>query len=589
MFGALRENKDLRLVFGAVEDWREVSLGVSATFLAAGITAVIPYIYGRLVDIAIAPASEVRVIAALILGWLIASLVGDWLNRYGNQKSYEIAVDIEYRLLLRIYDHLLFLPLGFHKEKKMGKVMNRIDRGVEDLFRLIDDALFSFLPTVVTFCIALIILFFVEWRLSLILLVAVMIYVWITVLYTAKIVRTQRRMHRSWEKAYGDLYDSVSNIEAIKSTTNEAFERKRNARNFGAAARIYKEWRLVWQRMNIWQRFIFSTSFVAVFGAGIFMLRAGQLTAGGLIMFVGYTSLLTSPLARITDQYRMVKSGFASFRRAVGYLDIPPERDYPNARDSDDITGSVSFKNVSFGYRNEGMILKNLSFTVRQGEVVALVGESGVGKTTLIGLLGRYYLPRAGKIMIDGIDIREFALASLRRHMAIVPQEVVLFNDTIKNNIRYGRTDATDEEIISVAEAAHAREFIERFPKQYDQLVGERGVKLSTGQKQRIAIARAMLRNPRILILDEATSALDSASERLVHDELARLIKGRTTFVIAHRLSTIRMADQIIVLEKGAVAEIGTHKKLLALPGGIYRRFWEIQTARGEKEEDFRG
>jgi len=211
--------------------------------------------------------------------------------------------------------------------------------------------------------------------------------------------------------------------------------------------------------------------------------------------------------------------------------------------------------------------------------VIALVGESGVGKTTLVNLLGRYYLSSGGQILIDGINIKKFKLRFLRDNMAVVPQEILLFNDTVKNNIRYGRIDAADREIIEAAKAANAHEFIESFPKKYDQLVGERGIKLSAGQKQRIAIARAILRKPKVLILDEATSALDSASEKLVQEALERLIKGRTTFIIAHRLSTIMKANKIIVLEKGKIVEMGTHNELIQNPKSIYRNFWELQTA----------
>ena len=245
----------------------------------------------------------------------------------------------------------------------------------------------------------------------------------------------------------------------------------------------------------------------------------------------------------------------------------------------DTLTGEILFENITFGYKREMPILMNISFNVSPGESVALVGESGVGKSTLVSLISRYYLPQKGKILIDTIDIRGVVLRSLREKIAVVPQEVLLFNDSIKNNIRYGRITATDDEIITAAKAANAHEFIEKFPKKYNQLVGERGIKLSTGQKQRVAIARAILRDPKILILDEATSALDSVSEKLVQEALKKLIAGRTTFIIAHRLSTIQHADKIIVLENGKIAEMGNHEELIKNPDGIYRNFWELQTA----------
>ena len=227
-------------------------------------------------------------------------------------------------------------------------------------------------------------------------------------------------------------------------------------------------------------------------------------------------------------------------------------------------------------------MLRNINFKVRPGEVIALAGESGVGKTTLADLISRYYSPTKGRILVDGQDIQKVDLASLRKHIAIVPQEISLFNDTIKNNIGYGKPKATMNEIIEVAKAANAHEFIQKLPKKYKQLVGERGIKLSTGQKQRVAIARALLRDPKILILDEATSSLDSVSEKLVQEALKRLIKGRTTFIIAHRLSTIAHADKIVVIEKGEITETGTHERLMKKKEGTYRKFYLMQSVFGE-------
>ena len=554
-------------------------MGFAAAFTSAGIAAVIPYIYGRMVDIAVSPSGRTKVILVLILLWLLLSILGNLLDRYNREKAYEIGNDVANILRVEISGHILDLPLGFHKEKKLGVVMERIDRGIEHLYRFIEETIFSFLPAIISFAIALTILFFVEWRLSLILLLGTILYILVTFLYTKEIIKKQKLMHQSAEKAWGDLWDSVLNAEAVKTSTNEEFERRRNLRNFNIFGRIFKNWRWIWQKMGFWQGLIFSLSFVAVFGVGVFMLRAGALTPGKLIMFVGYTSLLTSPLARLAQQYREAKSALFNFRRALRYYDMSPEKDSIEAKEIKNLQGKVVFEKVIFGYKKEDPIMVDISFKVGSGETVALVGESGVGKTTLANLIGRYYLPQKGKIFIDGIDIRKIKLKSLRDKIAIVPQEVLLFNDTIKNNIRYGRVEATDEEVIAAAKAANAHEFIERFPRKYNQLVGERGIKLSTGQKQRVAIARAVLRNPRILILDEATSALDSVSERLVQEALRKLIAGRTTFIIAHRLSTIQHADKIIVLEKGKIAETGDHEELMKNPEGIYRNFWELQTA----------
>lgn len=570
--------KELKFILSRIEG-RRLYFGIAAALLAAGIGAVIPYLYGRLVDIAIYHQSEVGQIIFIIVLWLVLSFTDDGLQRFSSRQSYEIATDLTNDLIVDLFHHLSLLPLKFHKERKMGKVMRRAERGIDALFDLIERTVFSFLPSIVSFLVAIVILFFVEWRLAIILAVAAVLYVLITLRYTKGIVKQQKMMHRQWERAYGDLWDSVLNVQTVKTSTAEDFERRRNNLNFWRAGIFFKNWRRVWQNMSWWQSSVFTVSFVAVFGAGVALLRVGGLTPGKLIMFVGYTSLLTGPLSRLAEQYRVVQSSVTAFRRAVRYFDISTERDKKNAVELRDVKGEVEFKNVGFAYQKNKGVLKNISFHVPAGWTVALVGESGVGKTTLIDLIGRYYAPLEGKILIDGRDIREIKLRSLRSMMAVVPQEVLLFNDTVKNNIGYGKPKATDAEIMTAARAANAHEFIEGFQKKYEQLVGERGIKLSTGQKQRIAIARAILRDPRILVLDEATSALDSISEKLVQDALHKLIAGRTTFIIAHRLSTIQHAHIILVLEKGKIVEQGTHAELIKHRDGVYRHFWELQSA----------
>ncbi len=263
--------------------------------------------------------------------------------------------------------------------------------------------------------------------------------------------------------------------------------------------------------------------------------------------------------------------------RVEKMLDQAPEKYHPeNAVILKELRGDIEFKNTSFSYKRGQKVLDNVSFTVRAGEVVALVGESGVGKSTLIELLSGYYFANTGKVLVDGRDIKRLDLNFLRGSIGVVPQEVVLFNDTVKNSIRYGKFGASEEEVLSAAKEAYADDFIEKFPKKYETVVGERGIKLSVGQKQRIAIARAILRDPKILILDEPTSALDSATERSVTESLEKLMQGRTTFIVAHRLSTVRKADKILVLEAGTIKEAGNHDELMQKEGGAYRHLYEM-------------
>ncbi len=571
--------KEFSFVWSKIENKGKVYRGVAITLFVSAIGATVPYIYGRLVDFATKPYSSTKTLILIILLWLLISLVRDGFDRVSTKFAYQIGIDLYTKLHTEIAGHLITLPLKFHKEKKIGEVSNRINRGIEDFYSIVEETIFSFFPTIVTFFVALGILFFVEWRLTMILAAASVAYVFVTLAYTKEIVKGGKVLNKAWDKAFGDRHDALFNVETVKASTNEKFENSKNEANFNRANKIFRIYREWWLKMDAWQSFIFTLSFIAVFSIGVFMLRAGNLTTGNLIMFVGYISLLTAPLSKIANQYRKIKRGISSFRRAIDYLKIVPEKDFVNPKEIKELKGNIAFENVSFGYKKEKSVMSGISFEVKAGEAVALVGESGVGKTTLINLLGRYYLPKSGEILIDGMNIKKLRLKFLRDNMAIVPQEVLLFNDTIKNNIRYGKVSATDEEVVKVAKVANAHEFIESFPKKYNQLVGERGIKLSTGQKQRIAIARAILRNPKILILDEATSALDSASEKQIQEAFERLIKGRTTFIIAHRLSTIMKADKIIVLEKGKIVEMGTHSELIKNPDSVYRNFWELQTA----------
>jgi len=571
--------KELAIIWSKIEHKNKVYAGITAAVFASVISAFIPYIYGRLVDIAMKPSSQMQTILLLILLWTVLSVIKNSFSVFTSKISEFITTEMFSRLHVEISYHLLKLPMAFHKEKKMGKVVYQIIKGIDRLNSLVNETIFSFLPLIITFFVSLVVLIFVEWRLSVILIVASLLYVFITIKYTEKIIAYTKLNSRAWEKAFGERHDSVMNVDTVKATNNEIFEFKRTRVNFNSANKAYLKMMDQWFGLDKWQNFIFTFSFIAVFSIGVIMLRSNVLTPGKLIMFVGYLSLLTAPLSQLAGQYRRMNSNLVEIRKVLAYFEVKTEKDAKNAVELKSVKGDIVFKNVSFGYKKDSPIIKDISFEVRPGENIALVGASGVGKSTLISLIGRYYSPQKGDISIDGINVKKIKLDSLRSQIAIVPQEVLLFNDTIKNNIKYGNQNASEEDIVRAAKAANADAFIEKFSKKYNQMVGERGIKLSTGQKQRLAIARAVLRDPKILILDEATSALDSASEKLIQEALQKLIKGRTTFIIAHRLSTIKSADKIIVLEKGKIAEIGRHEDLMKNPDGIYRNFWELQTA----------
>jgi len=313
--------------------------------------------------------------------------------------------------------------------------------------------------------------------------------------------------------------------------------------------------------------------------------RDGLVTTGQIVSVIAYLGLINVPMRRIGMHIDHYRRWMGVFKRGYNLLDEETEPyDKKGAIKLGEVKGEVEFRNIDFCYHETRRVLKNISFKAGEGEVLALVGESGVGKSTMMDLISRYNIPTSGKIFLDGVDIQKIDLRDLRKQIAIVPQEVSLFNDTLRNNIIYGKLDAGENEICQVVKAANADEFINNFPNKLDQEVGERGVKLSTGQKQRVAIARAILKNPKILILDEATSALDSRSEMLVQQALKRLIRGRTTFIIAHRLSTIMHADKILVIDKGEIIEQGKHEELIKNKG-LYYKLFTLQSL-GEVEEE---
>ncbi len=571
-------SKDIKILWQYLKKYKKkVYFLAFLAVIASAISAVIPYIYGHLVDFAIDKSIKIDSILILIGAWLVLTLISDWAGRFVDREGINVGIKSSNDLLLDICDHILHLPIGFHKDKRMGEILQRATRASDFFERIVEETLFSLAPGLLRVIIALSILTYVEWRLSAALLIIIVFYLFAVLLKVKPIIEIQRKVNKAWEKSYGDIYNSTLNIQVIKSSLSEDMERRKNSRNFNDASRVQRLLMKAWINMDAWQQTITGFGFVAIFGLGIFLLRLNIVSAGELVMFVGYTALVYQPLGQLTHNYRMLKRGMAIINRALGLFKVEPEK-YKEGIELKNVRGKVVFKNVSFNYKKKQAGLKNISFKAMPGEVIALVGESGVGKTTLTDLISRYISPTKGRVLVDDYDVEKVNLQSLRKIIAIVPQEISLFNASIKENIAYGKPGASIKEIIGVSSAANAHEFIEKFSKKYNQLVGERGIKLSTGQKQRIAIARALLRDPKILILDEATSALDSVSERLVQQAFKRLIKGRTTFVIAHRLSTISHADKILVLEKGEIIEQGTHKTLMDKKDGLYRKFYLMQT-----------
>ncbi|OGZ03342.1 MAG: hypothetical protein A2604_01960 [Candidatus Liptonbacteria bacterium RIFOXYD1_FULL_36_11] len=570
----------LKEIWEAIKPWkRKVFFGLFLFLITSAISASIPYIYGSVTDMVLR-GGKMDTVVWLLGMWLVVSFLRGFFSYKASIIANDVAVLSSNKFIVDYFAYVIKLPMTFHKDKKVGsvsqKIVNAADRG---LFDLVENVLFSLLPNLTLFIISLCFLFYTQKNLALVLVLSSLAYIAITLILTRPIIKKEKKNRRIWERVYGFFFDALHNIHNVKLSSNEKYEIGRLQKNFDRATEQNRKLFYLWNKLSFWQGVTFDAGFVAVFAAGVMMMSKGTLTVGQLLMFVGYTSLLTSPLAGLGKQYRTFRQAVVNVGRA---MDLKKEKveDLISGRKME-IKGDFNFEDVSFAYpKKKEFVLKGVSFSVRKGEVVALVGKSGVGKTTLMDLAGKYYLPQVGRVEIDGVDLKKINLQSLREQMAVVPQEVMLFNDTVLNNIRYAKPKASEKEVKEAAKMANAHEFIMKFSKGYRQVVGERGIKLSTGQKQRIAIARAILRNPRILILDEATSALDSESEKLIQEALKKLVEGRTTFIIAHRLSTIQNADKIIVLENGKIAEMGRHEDLMKNPDGIYRNFWELQTAR---------
>ncbi|KKU51909.1 MAG: ABC transporter related protein [Parcubacteria group bacterium GW2011_GWA2_47_10] len=564
---------------------RVITLLFLSVFLAAS-DAAIPYFAGRLFD-AINHNDLVTLFGntfpkafAILAVWFVIRSLGDISGWQKSIQQERLSADLDAEYLVYAFSSILFLPVSFHKKSRVGEISERIQRGATWLEQIINRVIIELLPDFLSIIIALVITFFIQPRLTLILFVAIIIYAFLLVRTAPGLGDLANKMRHAYGKAYGKASEDLVNIQAIKQAGAERHEKYQLYRFFQLkAARLWGHYMQIWQSLSFYQRLIITLTQLGIFVVSIHFIREGSMTMGQLVAFNGYAAMMFGPFVVLGRNWDVIQHGVVAIMRAEKIIQLPKEVYEPeNAIMLGEVKGEVRFDNVSFSYgARQKKVLENISFEVRPGEVVALVGESGVGKSTLVDLVSHYYRPTGGHIYIDGHDVSRLDLYMLRSHIAVVPQEPLLFNDTVKNNIRYGNFSASDEEVEQAAKLAYAKDFIANFPQKYNQLVGERGIKLSVGQKQRIAIARAILRSPSILILDEPTSALDAKSEDFIQKSLEFLMEKRTTFIIAHRLSTVRKADMILVLEKGRIIEKGTHEDLLRIPKGVYRRLYEFQ------------
>jgi ABC-type transport system involved in Fe-S cluster assembly fused permease/ATPase subunit len=490
------------------------------------------------------------------------------------------------RVALGVFRHLHALSLRFHLERQTGGMTRDIERGTRGISTLLSYLLFSIIPVIIEFgLVAAVLLKKFDWRFAAITFGAVAIYLTFTVLVTEWRMEIRRRANELDSSANTRAIDSLLNYETVKYFGNEEFEARRyddNLLKYENAA-VQNEASL--GLLNVGQALIIAGAVTALMFLAAQGVVAQKFTLGDLVLVNGLLIQLYIPLNFLGMVYREIKQALIDIDRMFRLLAAHREiADRPDALALPAGPAAVEFRDVDFGYEPARRILHRVSFTIPAGRRVAVVGHSGSGKSTLARLLYRFYDASGGAILVNGVDIRNVQQQSLRAAIGIVPQDTVLFNDSVRYNIHYGRPDASEEDVVEAARAAHIHDFIRSLPAGYETMVGERGLKLSGGEKQRVAIARALLKDPRILIFDEATSALDSKAEKAIQAELERISKGRTTLVIAHRLSTVMDADQILVLTQGRIVERGSHRELLAA-GGEYARMWALQQQAAAAEE----
>ncbi|MCE3278244.1 MAG: putative multidrug export ATP-binding/permease protein [Bacteroidetes bacterium] len=480
-----------------------------------------------------------------------------------------------------VYAHLITLPMSYFVQQRVGDLNSRMSADISQIQDTLTTTIAEFLRQFILVIGGIIFLLVISPQLTLMMLMIVPIVAVAAVIFGRFIRKTSKEVQEKIAASNTIIEETLQGISNVKAFANEFFENLRYRKSTDDIVKTAIHGGKLRGAFASFIIFCLFGAIVAVIWYGVHLASKGELNISSLVAFILYSAFVGASFGGIAELYAQIQKAIGSLERVFEILDERPEvlEINENKNITKRIEGSVTFENLAFTYpsRKEIQVLKSINLSVNKGETIAIVGPSGSGKSTIVGLLLRFYDPENGAILIDGKDARQYSLTELRNNMAIVPQDVLLFGGTIKENIAYGKPGATDNEIMEAARKANALEFIETFPEKLETIVGERGIKLSGGQRQRIAIARAVLKDPSILILDEATSSLDSESERVVQEALDKLMVGRTSFVIAHRLSTIRKADKIVVIERGEVRESGTHQELMQLENGLYRSLSNLQ------------
>ena len=582
--------RELLHLFAFLRPYRtRFSMAVASSMISMSFGMTFPFLVGRMMDAAIPlPAGfghtvtwnpGINVLPLMLVGTLLIQAPLTCFSSISYNTLGERAV-VDIRTLL--FRRLVALPMRFFGERRVGELTSRLSSDlsqIQDMFAVIVP---QFVRQSILFLCGIVAIAVTSWRLTLVMVLSLPPVIICLILFGRRVRKASREAQDRLAETATIVEESLQNIASVKAYANEAYEGQR----YASSLHRFLDAIIPTARMRavLIAFFIIGvfSSITLVMWYGARLMQTGQISHGKLTMFVMFTLLIGGSVASAADIISSVQRTLGASQRVRELLrEIPEISDDSMAvqQPRNSLAGDVRFENVDFRYpsRSDVSVLRGLTLAAAPGEKVALVGPSGAGKSTIVSLLLRFYEPDAGQILLDGKPAASLDLATVRNAMAIVPQEVLLFGGTIRENIAYGRTNATDEEIRTAARRANCHEFIERFPEGYETVVGERGVKLSGGQRQRIAIARALLKDPAILILDEATSSLDSESELLIQQALDTLLEGRTSFIIAHRLSTVRRVDRIYVIEDGHATESGTHEELMERPGGTYRRLSELQ------------
>ena len=560
---------------------KRLAAAVVCIIMAAGANLYLPWIIKDMIDDVL--MSKDMLMLNLIAAGILVVMFTRGVFYYG--QSYLVSyvgqrVIIDVRSVL--FRKFQKMPLSYYDRQQTGTVMSYITNDVSAMQSAIVDNLIELVTESSILIGSLGMMIYLDWKLSLLTLMTIPLVGFAMKIFGRKLKRSSTVIQERAAEITSLLQESISAIRVVKSFVRETYEIKRfeeqNWKNFQAAMKNVKLTSLLTPTVEFLAAI--AVTFIVWFGG--YEVVNEVITAGELVAFLTYAVNLANPVKRLSRVYAAIQKAMAAADRVFEVMDLDEKiTDVPGAKPLPPIKGEVEFKDITFSYKEGQPALQHISLKAEPGQMIALVGPSGSGKSTIANLIPRFYDVDSGTISIDGHDIRQVTADSLREQIGLVPQETMLFSTTVMENIRYGRLDATDEEVVEAARAANAEEFIKDLPEGYDTKLGERGLNLSGGQRQRLAIARAILKNPRVLILDEATSALDTESEKIVQDALDKLMVGRTSFVIAHRLSTIFNADQIFVVENGHLREHGTHEELLAA-GGLYSNLYNIQFRQNE-------